>query len=83
MERPLRGLAGWGIRTTDEKRNLGLLEIAVQNVAVLGAILLGVWVARRKAEQRAGCLFAVAIVLMLILALVGISRTVFLLHGPW
>jgi hypothetical protein len=74
--KPLRGLEGWGARNA---RNDALANIALQNVSVVGAILIGFWVARRISAGRAGGAVPVAVVFLLLFVLLAIRWSVLML----
>jgi hypothetical protein len=66
--KPLQGLERWGARNV---RNDALANIAFHNVSVVGAILIGFWVARRISDGRSGGLVPVAVVFLLLFILLA------------
>jgi hypothetical protein len=79
--KPVRGLAAWGGSVPLAwQRSDGLLSIVVQNVLSLGAILLGLWVARRIFRRRADVLVRMAIMLILVLSLINVLGTLFMVR---
>ena len=75
--KPLRGLEGWGARSVQTD---ALSHIALHNVSVVGAILLGFWIARRISDSRAGGPIVVAIVFLLLFVVLAVRWTMLMLE---